>query len=151
MNEDRRRILDMLAQGKVSVEEAEQLLEAVTASAPPAGAEAAAEGGADAKPGAKKDPRYCHVTVLAPGKDGGMAEKVNVRVPFSLVRSGIKLGAMLPKLVGEKAKDKLSEYGAAVDVLRILDQPEMETILRDLGELTVDVHDSGSQVRVRCE
>jgi len=153
MNEDRRRILDMLAQGKVSVEEAEQLLEAVTASAPPSGA--AAEAGAGAKPeenpAVKKEPRYCYVTVLAPGKDGAMAEKVNVRVPFSLVRSGIKLGAMLPKLVGEKAKDKLSEYGAAVDVLRILDQPEMETILRDLGELTVDVHDSGSQVRVRCE
>ena len=151
MNEERRRILDLLAQGKVSVNEAEQLLEAVQASAPPAGGEPAAEAPADPQAAAKKMPRYCHVTVLAPGKDGAMAEKVNVKVPFSLVRSGIKLGAMLPKLVGEKAKDKLQEYGAAVDVLKILDQPEMETILRDLGELTVDVHDSGSQVRVRCE
>lgn len=143
MNEEKRRILDLLAQGKISVSEAEQLLEAVQTGEQPA---------AETAPGAKaKDPRFCRVTVLAPGKDGAMAEKVNVRVPFTLVRSGIRLGALLPGFVGDKAKAHFQQQGIDVDVLKLLDQPEIETILRDLGEVTVDVNDGKSQVRVRCE
>ena len=136
-SEDTRRILEMLAQGKVSVNEAEQLLSALN--------------GEPDKAKPPKDPRYCRVTVLQPGKDGAIAEKVNVRVPFSLVRSGVRLGALLPGFVGEKAKDKIREQGIDIDVLKLLNGPEFETILRDLGEVVVDVNDGGSQVRVRCE
>jgi hypothetical protein len=143
MNEERRRILDLLAQGKISVSEAEQLLEAVHAGEPPSTEAASATKTAD--------PRFCRVTVLAPGKDGAMAEKVNVRVPFTLVRSGIRLGALMPGFVGEKAKAHFQQQGIDIDVLKLLDQPEIETILRDLGEVTVDVNDGKSQVRVRCE
>jgi len=144
MNDEAKRILEMLSQGKISASEAEQLLDALKTN----GGETA---GAATAPAKAKDPRYCRVTVLEPGKDGAMAEKVNVRVPFTLVRSGIRLGALLPGFVGERAKAHFRDHGIDIDVLKLLDQPEVETILRDLGEVLVDVNDGGSQVRVRCE
>lgn len=147
MNEETRRILDMLAQGKITVSEAGQLLDAVEGKR--------ANGAPQTEPATAPDkamPRFCRVTVIEPRGDGAPpSEKVNIRVPFSVVRSGVRLGALLPGLIGEKAKARFREEGIDVDVLKLLDQPEMETILRDLGELIVDVNDGKAQVRVRCE
>ncbi len=77
MDEERTRILHMVSEGKVTAEEGAKLLEALNDPTPPPSA-------------SPKTANWFHVRVsdLATGKS-----KVNVNLPFSLVRAGIKVGA----------------------------------------------------------
>jgi len=101
MNENRRQILEMLAAGKITADEAERLIVALEKE-PPAAA------GAGAAAGSKPRPKYLRVVVedetgsgsIASGISGGSAgrgpTKVNVRVPMQLLRAGVKLAALIP-------------------------------------------------------
>ena len=134
MSEETRQVLEMLSQGKVSVQEAEQLLQAV--------------GGAGATADAKRgEPRYFRIMVNKPARDGKKAEAVNIRVPMTVVRGGLRLGAFFPGMMGSK-KIQLSN-GTEVDLSKIA-YADLEAMIKDIGELTVDV-DGDAQVRVRCE
>ncbi|KAF0244007.1 MAG: hypothetical protein FD180_2896 [Planctomycetota bacterium] len=129
MSTERRQVLDMLAQGKITPEEADRLLEKLAAPKP-----------AEGQPAAGAAPKYLRVTV-----DSADGDKVNVRVPLALVRTGIKLSAMMPKEAGEK----LQESGIDLSHLSSLKGEELVEALR---ELTVDVNSSGGdKVKVFCE
>ncbi len=142
MSEDTRRVLEMLSQGKVTVDEADRLLGALGAP----GAEApAAKGDASEKPA----PKFFRITVNQEATNGRKAETVNVRVPISVVRGGLRLGSFVPGLLGNKAKVHLGE-GTDFDLSK-LDFNQLDAMMKDLGELTIDVDGGTSQVRVRCE
>ena len=133
MSEETRKVLEMLSQGKVSVMEAEQLLHAVGTS-----------GQTEDK---KAEPRYFRVLVSAPARDGKKAENVNVRVPMTVVRGGLRLGALIPGMLGNK-KIQLGN-GNELDLSK-LTYTDLEAMIKDIGELTVDV-DGDTHVRIRCE
>ena len=134
MSEETRQVLEMLSQGKVSVQEAEQLLQAV--------------GGAGTTADASRgEPRYFRIMVNKPARDGKKAEAVNIRVPMTVVRGGLRLGAFFPGMMGSK-KIQLAN-GTEVDLSKIA-YADLEAMIKDIGELTVDV-DGDAQVRVRCE
>ena len=136
MNEERKQILDMLAQGKITAEDAERLIDKLAAgdardASTPASAAAA---------GQPSKPKYLRVLV-----DSSDGDKVNVRVPLALIRTGIKLTAVLPTGVNEK----LGKQGVDLSSLSELDADELYEALR---ELHVDVDSSdGDTVRVFCE
>jgi hypothetical protein len=134
MNEESRQVLEMLAQGKVSVQEAEQLLQAIKTPA------------ADGDP--KVQPRYFRVLVDKPARDGRKPEKVNIRVPMTVVRGGLRLGALIPNLMAKK-KIKLGD-GSEIDLSKITYE-DLEGLIKDIGELTIDVDGGDAQVRIRCE
>jgi hypothetical protein len=133
MSEERRQVLEMLSQGKVTVQEAEQLLQAVVA------------GQADEK---KSEPRYFRILVNKPARDGKKPEVVNIRVPMTVVRGGLRLGALIPGMMGKK-KIQL-ENGQELDLSQIT-YADLEGLIKDIGELTVDVDGGDAQVRIRCE
>ena len=133
MSEETRKVLEMLSQGKVSVVEAEQLLHAVGTS-----------GQAEDK---KAEPRYFRVLVSSPAQDGKKAENVNIRVPMTVVRGGLRLGALIPGMLGNK-KIQLGN-GNELDLSK-LTYTDLEAMIKDIGELTVDV-DGDTHVRIRCE
>ena len=136
MSEETRQVLEMLSQGKVSVLEAEQLLQAVNAASA-------------ASLGPKSEPRYVRIQVTQPDREGRKAETVNIRVPLTVVRGGLRLGAFIPGMLGQ-SKLKLRN-GAEIDLLK-MDPAHFEAMLKDLGEVSVDVDDEeGKQVRIRCE
>lgn len=138
MSMERKQVLEMLAQGKISAADADRLLEKLAGSGGQAQGEAANPAG-EAK-GANPMPKYLRVEVEA--KDG---EHVNIRVPMFLVRTGIKLSTMMPS----KVSRRLTENGIDLSQLSGLDGEELVQALR---ELTVDVHsDKGDKVRVYCE
>jgi len=86
MIENRRQILDMLSEGKISVEGAESLLGLLEQPA------SVATSGSDTGEGRKFPPKYIRVVV----EDGESAnERVNVRVPMALIRSRVKLAALI--------------------------------------------------------
>jgi hypothetical protein len=138
MSEDRRRILEMLAQGKITAEEAEGLLDAVGA---------APGGQVGASPMAKAKPRYLRVVV----DDDG--DRVNIRVPLQLLRAGVKLKGLIPSDAQAKVNTALNEKGIQFD-LADLSPETLDELIDSLGELTVDVEEAGSagaKVRVFCE
>ena len=89
MSEETRKVLEMLSNGKISVQEAEQLLQAVGAPGQTA----------DEK---KVEPRYFRILVNKPAREGKKAEAVNIRVPMTVVRGGLRLGALFPGMLGKK-------------------------------------------------
>ncbi len=142
MSEERRRILEMLKQGKINVSEAEELLDAVGELA---GGEGPAEGQEPTAPVAKEKPKYLRIAVE------DKEDHVDVRVPMQLLRSGIKLGALIPQSARTKIGEALSEKGLNIDLANLT--PEMiEELIEGMGELSVDVEEKGgAKVRIFCE
>lgn len=133
MSEERRQVLELLASGTITAEQAERLLDKL--------ASAQTKEASASKPGeAKARPRFLCVVV-----DGVGGDKVNVRVPLALVRTGIKLAAVLP----EGAQARLSEAGLDLGKLSELDADQLVEALRDL-QVDVD-SETGDTVRVCCE
>ena len=139
MSEDRKRVLEMLAAGKVTVDEAERLLAAL-GDAPPPPADAAA---------APRKGRYIRVIVRKKGKEAkeGEDKNVDIRIPLSLVKGGMRLGAMIPGC-GEAVTEKLKKQGINFDVTK-LDPEQLEAALHELGEMDID--DGKSHVRISYE
>ena len=145
MNENRRQILQMLAEGKISADEAERLISAVE--------EPSATKSSDV--GGKDRPKYLRVQVDS--EDGGGHDgptKVNVRVPMQLLRAGVKLAYLIPAAALQKANLAMHEQGIPVDLTQI--KPDnLEELVEHLNDLTVDVDqkDANSKMKVRvfCE
>lgn len=139
MNEDRKRILDMLAAGKISATEAEMLLDALgTPASDPQTPQMGEEPLAPLGP-----PKYLFVRVT--GKD-----KVDVKVPLGLLRAGLKLTSLIPPQAMDEINKSMSESGVSIDFnnLKPEDIEELIANLREM-EVTVDASD-GNHVRVWC-
>src|SRR5262245_58303290 len=135
MGEETRRVLEMLSEGKISVDEAAQLLNAV--------------GGPGSSSDEKKpEPRYLKIQVNQAATEGKKAETVNIRVPMTVVRGGLRLGAVIPGFMAKK-KVRLRN-GEELDLSK-LHFSEIESMISDIGELTVDVDGGDKQVRIGCE
>ena len=109
MQEDRKRILNLLAEGKITAEEADRLLGAIAVS--PGGV-----GGADSPPAEKTRINYLRIIVEPLGEDG-KGERVNIRIPLRLLRAGMKLTSLLPKSAGEKITHPTSADPASGRIL----------------------------------
>ncbi len=132
MSAETRKVLEMLAEGKITAADAERLLEKLSAAPDGATDENKRIAGNSDAP-AKK---FLRVLIERPG-----GNDVNVRVPLNFVRSGIKLAGILPPNVVEKLQAE------GIDPTFFGQQTE-ET----LDELHVDLETkSGKHVRVFCE
>ena len=143
LTEERRRILNLLAEGKLDAAAAENLLDALSNKPAPVREPQSA---ALATP----DPKFLRVLVEGHTDEHGMG-KVNVRVPFTLIRAGMRLAALLPVAVHEPINRALRENGVEIDISKI--KPEnLEDLVTHLRELAVDVEGAnGEKVRVFCE
>jgi len=143
MNENRRQILEMLSAGKITADEAERLISAVEKEPSPGASQA--NGSA---PPPKAKPKYIRVVVDDNGK--GTGTKANIRVPMQLLRSGVKLAALIPLQARDHVNSALQEHGVAFDLSQI-NPKNLEELIDQLDELTVDVDDKDVKVRVFCE
>jgi len=169
MSEETRRVLDLLAQGKITVDEADRLLAAIgPVTNGSAGATAA---GKEAATGEAPSPKYLRITVtkagswpgddgeqtrrawMWPGHMGGGSREVTIRVPVALVRNGMRLGAMIPGLTGAGLQTRLRERGVDVDLSKI-DTNTIDQLVGEFGEMNIDVvseRGGKAQVRITCE
>jgi hypothetical protein len=138
MSEEKKRILEMLSQNKITVDEAERLLAALDSS--PDAVKTSSSG--------KTSPKYLRVQVEPAGpKSNG--DRVNVRVPMNLIRAGLKWASFIPHSAQGKIQSALTEKGIDMDFNKI--KPEdLEEIIRNLNDLQVEV-DGQDKVRVFCE
>jgi hypothetical protein len=152
MNENRRQILDMLAEGKLSVDQAERLLTALDSGAGPTAYTATGSvAGAPVKTRAK----YVRVLVEADESMTGMkgSTTVNVRVPLQLLRAGVRLASLIPTQAHNQLDEAFSKHGVPITLSQI--KPEnLEELIDQLEDLTVDVEGKDgntTKVRVFCE
>jgi hypothetical protein len=139
MTEDRKRILTMLADGKITADEAERLLDAMSSRTPVA----------SATMGSNNPPKYFRVEVNANDAADGPT-KVNVRVPMQLLRAGVRLGALIPPRARDEVNAAMARQGIPFDINTI--KPEnLEELIEHLAGVTVDVDDPNARVRVYCE
>ena len=141
MSEERKKILEMLSEGKINIEEAERLLSAISDNPEGASQQASREE-------SKKEPKYLRIMV-EPGEGSVGHDRVNIRVPMKLIRAGLKLTSFIPKEAQGKINEALVEKGIDADFSRI--KPEdLEDIIRQIDDLSVDV-EGKEKVKIFCE
>ncbi len=140
MNEEKLKVLNMIAEGKITAEEGEKLLEAL-----------------DKKNEKKPEPievkrekgniNYLYVDINP--KSESSSEKVHVKVPLALVRAGVNIASMLPSEVQDTVNNAMDEKGMKFDLSSI--KPEnIEELIQALEEMEVNIDSDESTVRVYC-
>jgi hypothetical protein len=138
MHEDRKRILALLADGKITVDEAERMMDAISQAA-----------GMEAPAVKSNAPKYFRVEVDA-HEPGDSPSKVNVRVPMQLLRAGVRLSALIPPKAREEVNAAMAREGIPFDINQL--KPEnLEELIEHLSDFTVDVDNENAKVRVYCE
>lgn len=160
MNENRRQILEMLSSGKITADEAENLIAALEKDT------STEKAHAENKQSGLK-PKYLRVVVEsehAHHKHHGHHHddeccddecengpvKVNIRVPMQLLRAGVKLASLIPIQARSHVNNALKEHGFNVDISQI--KPEnLEELIESMNDFTVDVNEKHNKVRIFCE
>ena len=126
---DVRKVLDMLQDGKVTVDEAEQLLGALSTDESPAYQVESAD---------SELPKFL-VVQISSGTD-----EVNVRVPVKLISLGVDLSKLNPQVA-----EALNE--AVPGTLNGLAGLKDNELRQALQGLSINIHDDEDSVRVYCE
>jgi polyhydroxyalkanoate synthesis regulator phasin len=139
MSEETKRVLEMVAAGKITVEEGERLIGVLGAgqSAPPP------------VEGERPAPRFLKMEAGATGKDG-KEEGFRMRVPLDLLRAGIKMRALIPETKRDRINEKLREKGIEGDVFE-MSEDEIDALIRSLGELEIEGGDGDGGFRLYLE
>jgi hypothetical protein len=140
MSNNQKKILEMLAAGKISVAEAERLL---SLTQPENSAEPAET---------KKVPRFLHVQITPKPDclDASRCQNVNIRVPMALLKAGIKLASLIPPSAYNDVDSALKDKGIRMD-LRDINPENIEEIVAALGDLQVEIDDPNNYVKVFAE
>jgi len=142
MSEERRQILNMLAQGKIDVAQAEKLLEAVGESG--FSEEKTSEGDS------RKKPKFLRIMVHSKADSGDKHEDVNIRIPLQLVKAGMMFGSLIPDGAKERVNEVFKDKGINID-LQGLKSGKMDDIISALNDTHIDVNDDEAIVRIFCE
>jgi hypothetical protein len=142
MSDEARRVLDLVAQGKITVDDAQQLLGALGAPA------AATPPGPD--DASRPKPKWVRIAIHKSGREGRQDKDVNIRVPLAIVRTGMRLGALIPGAAGEQVQARMRERGLDIDFSK-LDASAIETVIREIGDTNIEIDDGRSQVRISLE
>ena len=137
MTENRRQVLEMLAAGKITAEEADRLLGALGA-----GDETASQ------PASRSvSPKYLRVIVDSNDKDEGPVH-INVRVPIMLLRAGVRLASLIPAPAQARVNEALRKQGVDLDISEI--KPEnLNEIIDQLKDLSVDIDAQADNAKIK--
>lgn len=144
MGDNQKRILQMLAEGKISVEEATRLLSLVEADTGTAG-----NGTVAREP--KSLPKYLYVHVEP--KEGAKNQehgRVNIRIPVGLIRAGMKLKALIPDHAADDMNRAMKEKGFNFDIRDIKDA-DLQELITALTDTEINVDSAEAEVRIHAE
>jgi len=76
--------------------------------------------------------------------------KVNIRVPMQLLRAGVRLSALVPPQARDHVNEAMRRHGVDFDINQI--KPEnVEELIEQLNDFTVDVDQGKNKVHIFCE
>ena len=145
MSDSKKRILEMLAENKITVDEAERLLSATGEKETEENSNRTFEEAI-----VRKMPKFLRIQVVPdPANNKDNVDKVNVRVPISLVRAGMKLTSLIPPQASDKMNEAMREKGINFDIKNIKPD-DIDDLISALGDLEVDV-EGATKVKVFAE
>jgi hypothetical protein len=137
MSVETRKVLEMLAAGKITSDDAERLLDKLASVKEPG-----ESGTTENQDGASATSTRKYLRIVVDNDEG---KDVNMRVQLSFVRSGVGLIGVLPPRVAQK----LTDQGFNLDALAGLRGDKLNEAL---NELCVDIDSNdGKHVRIFCE
>ncbi|SEH04025.1 hypothetical protein SAMN05444920_1539 [Nonomuraea solani] len=141
MNEQRKDVLGMLAEGKITAEEAERLIVALERDLLPAAP----------SPGARPKGKAKYLRVMMQfAEEGDEPGRLNIRVPLQLLRAGVQLVALVPPRALERANAELDKAGVPFDLAQL--KPEqLEALVEHLDETIVEMDMTDGYLRIFCE
>jgi hypothetical protein len=146
MGDNQKRILQMLAEGKISVEEATRLLSLVGAE----NGTTVNKSSVDGEP--KPSPKYLYVRVEP--KEGHEKDpensRVNIRIPVGLIRAGMKLKALIPPQAADEVNRSMQEKGLKFDIRDIKDE-YLEELIDALGDTEINVDTKQAGIWIHAE
>jgi len=143
MPENQKKILEMLSEKKITIEEAEKLL-SLTGTG-----ETGEDSGIKTGTIRKVTGKYMRVLV-EPDEGDQKGERVNIRVPMNLLRAGMKFTALIPPHAADKVNEAMKEKGIDFD-LRNFKPDDVEELMEALSDLEVNVEGGQGKVRIYVE
>jgi hypothetical protein len=152
MSENQKRILQLVAEGKITVEEGARLLSLMDKE-PGNGIRESA------KVGNRPIPKYLYIKVEP--KEGAKCKtdinghrtepgRVNIRIPVGLIRAGMKLTALIPPQVADDINKAMKEKGIGFDI-RNMKEEYVDEFIAALGDTEIDVDSEEAEVKVHAE
>jgi Glu-tRNA(Gln) amidotransferase subunit E-like FAD-binding protein len=145
MSDERKQILNMLAENKITVDEAEKLLQALGEESEK---QVATQDEQEPVSDTGKKPKYLYVSVVPKNKGDKKGETVNIKVPLILLRTGLKFGGVLPDSAKEKISRALGDKG--IDIGK-LNESDFEEMVEGLSKLSINVDDADEIVNIYCK
>lgn len=139
MKEEKLRVLNMVAEGKISPEEGGQLIDKLEKDQKDIG-------NSDVLQAMEAKNFYIKVEP----KDGKSKDQVSVKVPFALLKAGLNIAGLIPKEAQEKINSSMAEKGMSFNISDM--KPEnIQEIMTALEEFTVDIETDDSSVKIYCK
>jgi hypothetical protein len=143
MGESQKKILQMLVEGKITVEEATRLLSLI-------GADTDREP-LDTIRQAKSNAKYLYVKVEPKeGRESKENARVNVRVPVNLIRAGLKLTSLIPRQAADDINRELRDKGIGFDV-RNLKNEDIEQLVEALRDSEIMIDSTEAEIKVYAQ
>ncbi len=142
MSEERKQILNMLAEGKISADDAERLLDAL-------GGVDESDSNTEAERRLKSDkkPRFLHVQIKPGANHPSGKDSVNIKVPIMLLKAGVKLKSLIPEGYRSKMGGHFGKHGIDLDKL---DSSSIDAFAMALCETSIDIDADDEKVRIYC-
>jgi hypothetical protein len=142
MTEERRQILEMLAEGKISADEADRLIGAL------GGSSATTTTTSATAVQAKPLPKFIRVMIDAKEGRHDKPVHVNVRVPVALLRAGVRFGSLIPIQAQERMNAEFRKNGLDFDIRQV--KPEnINELIDQLQDLSIDVDQEDDDTKIR--
>jgi hypothetical protein len=140
VNEDGRQILQMLAEGKITADEAERLINALERQQ------------LEPAPGAvtRQKTRRKYLRVVLVDNSAEAPSRINIRVPLQLLRAGVRLTSLIPPQALIRVNAELDKVGVPIDLTQLKPQ-DIEELIDQLDDVTVDIDDPDTKMQVFCE
>ena len=140
--ENRRQILDMVARGRLTVDEAERLLLALDSGHHPADTPVQPRAGRAS---------FLRVLVTADNDDDDDEKQtVDMRIPIAILKAGLHLPGILPNAVSNGINRALAEQGVGLDV-RKLKHRDIDLLIQTLQNIELDVSSADQRVLIYVE
>jgi class 3 adenylate cyclase len=97
-----------------------------------------------------RKPKYLRVQIEPKGNGRSEKERVNLRIPLTVLRAGAKISAILPEHAKDRINDTLREKGIDID-LASLQGEKLDELVEALAEMDIDVDRDDKKIRIFCE
>lgn len=140
MNDERKKILQLLADGKITADEANELLKA-----------SSSDKNRTIHQGVANVDKFIYVSVEPKDTiEGKKTGRVFVKIPFALIKAGFNIAGLIPKNAQEEINEGLRKQGMSFDFSDLTPE-NVNDIMTSLEEVTIEVDNEDSLIRVYCK